>query len=155
MNKLLLIILIGLGIITGCTNNSRQVENSNGNNTHSEASPTTFKKGVFVDLSDYEKDKRYSEVLELLKTNLGAFVQKDSKSFRSTFVTDSVADSMVLLIQDDTQYRFYDKIAIQEVSPSKINVTINYTNDKVTYEKIFIYNLVKNKEDKWKILFID
>lgn len=120
--------------------------------------PGTFKKGVFIDTSNYSSNESYKDLLQNLTDNLNAFVQKDKGKFEKGFIDQKSAESNLFLIEDEgVEYQFLGKPVIVEHpdNPERIDVQVNYKTNKDDQEKSLTYNYKKATNGDWKISQID
>jgi hypothetical protein len=157
MRIMLLASMLLISFLTGCTHANEKKSGKEQTLTTGSSKQTKFESGVFIDISKFKNDFLTDDILQILKNNLEALVNKDKKNFIAGFIEGHAPGNM-FLIETADQYRFLNVSSTQNDQEDKrINVGIEYEilHDQEIENKAFFYTFEPDKNGKWKIAIID
>jgi hypothetical protein len=175
MKVILLISILLFVFINGCT---QKKENNTGNQqppatqedtstpqsleppgTQEDTStPLSFEKGVFIDLSKHKDDFITDEILQKLKDNLEALVNKDENRFKAGLLEGHDTPGNMAYVKDTNQYKILD-ISFSKYDPKAksimISLPIQILRDTKIDDSTITYYFKPDKTGVWKIALID
>ncbi|MNP20254.1 hypothetical protein D3C76_1128190 [compost metagenome] len=117
----------------------------------------SFEPGVTFDFPA-GTDNDEEEVIQLVKKNIEAMVNKDKAVFRSTLEHPD-ADYFDFLIDTQRKYRFTELEMIEPFDPStgrkNIHIRFEFLEDGLVEQYRYIFTSLKDKDGSWKIASID
>lgn len=147
MKRYLLLFAVFL-TLAGCS----QSASPSAHSTHAE---DEFSPGIFIDFTQARNDFITDEILNTLKTNLQAIIEKNKEIFVQGFIP-GMEKSNLFWIEGDRQYRFYE-IAAAQKEGDRINIAIYYQMEEggTIEDSGMTYTFLKDKDGVWKIALID
>lgn len=158
MRRYFLLFAVLFLTLSGCSQAKSAMENKAGSPSPSADSTNgkdEFSPGIFIDFTQAKNDFVTDEILDTLKTNLQAIVDKNKEMFVQGFIPGS-EQSNLFWIEGDRQYRFYE-IDYTQKEGVRINIGIRYQmKDGDTIEENgTIYTFLMDTDGIWKIAIID
>ncbi|SFS76109.1 hypothetical protein [Paenibacillus sp. BC26] len=173
MKELFQLGLLLISILTGC---SHDKENNNGNlaseankgntstpsqsETSSDVPPQdqSFEKGVYVDFSKNMDQSIPDGIVQKLKENLDALVNKDANKFKEELLEEHDTPGNMSYVNDTNQYRFleisYSKYDAKAKSVM-ISLSVQILRNDIIEDNTITYYFKPDKTQVWKIALID
>jgi hypothetical protein len=125
-----------------------------------EDTPTSqsFEKGVFVDFSKLNEDFITDDILQKLKDNLDALVNKDEDKFKAGLLDGHDTPGNMDFVKNTNQYKFLDISETRYNQNAKsiiISLSVKILRDKNIYDSTISYYFKTDKTGEWKISLID
>lgn len=129
---------------------------------YSDLTISNFEAKLLIVLKSYEDQltEEKQPILTALENNLIALVEHDSTEFRSGFVTEELADHMMVYYGEELHYRFTDIESIEpNMSYGNVHITIlgqRLNTTSYTIEDVkMMYAFRQNDQGHWMIYTID